>query len=56
MLPWALGFLIVALAAALFGFGRVAAEGSRVARICFYFFILGFGFSLMWSLVKRRKT
>jgi uncharacterized membrane protein YtjA (UPF0391 family) len=52
---WALGFLVVALIAAILGFGKMAAGASDFARKCFFFFIAGFAFSLVWSLTKRRR-
>ena len=54
MLRCALGLLIIALIAGIFGFGRIAADSS-VARICFFFFFAGFVLAAAWGLMKRRR-
>jgi uncharacterized membrane protein YtjA (UPF0391 family) len=41
MLRWALLFLVVAIIAAVFGFGGVAADAAWIAKIlCFVFLVL----------------
>jgi uncharacterized membrane protein YtjA (UPF0391 family) len=55
MMKWAVGFLIVAMIAAVLGFSRISDSSSDAARICFYFFLAGFAFALVWGLVKRRR-
>jgi uncharacterized membrane protein YtjA (UPF0391 family) len=40
MLRWAILFLVIALIAALFGFGGVAAVGVDAAKILFFVFIV----------------
>jgi uncharacterized membrane protein YtjA (UPF0391 family) len=40
MLRWAILFLLIALVAALFGFGGVASVGVEAARILFFVFIV----------------
>lgn len=47
MLRWAILFLVVALVAALFGFGGVAAVGVDAARILFFVFLVLFVVSLV---------
>lgn len=42
MLNWALGFLIVAIIAAVFGFGGIAAVSVDIAKILFFVFIVLF--------------
>jgi len=42
MLRWALIFLVIALVAALFGFGGIAAGASSIAKILFFVFIVLF--------------
>ncbi len=42
MLNWALGFLIVAIIAAIFGFGGIAAVSVDIAKILFFVFIVLF--------------
>ncbi|MGD9854742.1 MAG: DUF1328 domain-containing protein [Planctomycetaceae bacterium] len=40
MLSWALTFLIIALAAGLFGFGLVGGIAYGAAKICFFVFLI----------------
>jgi len=47
MLRWAILFLVVALVAALFGFGGVASVGIDAARILFFVFLILFVVSLV---------
>jgi uncharacterized membrane protein YtjA (UPF0391 family) len=47
MLRWAVMFLVVALVAALFGFGGVASVGIDAARILFFVFLVLFVISLV---------
>jgi uncharacterized membrane protein YtjA (UPF0391 family) len=47
MLRWALVFLVVAIIAAVFGFGGVAAEAEWIAKILFLVFIVLFVVSLV---------
>jgi uncharacterized membrane protein YtjA (UPF0391 family) len=42
MLRWALGFFIVAIIAAIFGFGGIAAGAASIAKILFFLFIVLF--------------
>ncbi len=53
MLYYALAFFVVALVAALFGFGDIAAGAGSIARILFFVFIILFLFSLIFGLVRR---
>jgi uncharacterized membrane protein YtjA (UPF0391 family) len=53
MLRWTLTFLIVAVVAAVFGFGGIAIAVAGIARICFFFFLLLFVCSLVAGLVRR---
>ena len=55
MLRWALGFFIVAIIAAVFGFGNIAAGATDIARICFFIFIVIFLVSLVWGLATGRR-
>ncbi len=55
MLSWALTFLIVALIAALFGFGGIAETAVDIARVLFFIFIILFVISLVFGLVRRRR-
>lgn len=42
MLNWALSFLILALVAAVLGFGGIAAGASEIAKILFFVFLVMF--------------
>lgn len=55
MLSWALTFLIVAIVAALFGFGGIAAAATDIARVLFFIFIVLFVVSLIFGLIGRRR-
>lgn len=51
MLRWAVIFLIMAIIAAVFGFGGIAAEAEWIAKVLFVVFIVLF----VISLVTGRK-
>jgi uncharacterized membrane protein YtjA (UPF0391 family) len=53
MLWWALVFFIVAVIAAIFGFGGIAAGAMSVAKIIFWIFIILFLISLLFGLFRR---
>jgi uncharacterized membrane protein YtjA (UPF0391 family) len=53
MLRWAVGFFIVALIAAAFGFLGVATAAVGIARLLFYVFLILFLVSLIGGLVRR---
>jgi uncharacterized membrane protein YtjA (UPF0391 family) len=53
MLNWALTFFIIAIIAAVFGFGGVAVAAAGVAKICFYLFLILFVISLVAGLTRR---
>ena len=55
MLSWAVTFLIVALVAALFGFGGIAAVAVDAARIIFFVAIVLFLISAVVTLVRGRS-
>jgi uncharacterized membrane protein YtjA (UPF0391 family) len=52
MLGWAITFLIVALVAALFGFGVIASTAASIAKILFFVFLVLFLIALV--LGRRR--
>lgn len=54
MLRWALIFFIVAIIAALFGFGGIAATASGIAQILFYIFLVLFLVALLIGLLGGR--
>jgi uncharacterized membrane protein YtjA (UPF0391 family) len=45
MLRWALGFLLVAILAAVCGFGGIAGAATDIARLIFFVFLVLFVFS-----------
>jgi uncharacterized membrane protein YtjA (UPF0391 family) len=53
MLRYALIFFIVAIIAALFGFGGIAAGATEIAKILFFVFLVLFVVSLVAGLVRR---
>jgi len=53
MLGWALMFLIVAVIAALFGFGGIAVEAAIIAKFLFFLFLVLFLFSLIMGVSRR---
>ncbi|MBU2580350.1 MAG: DUF1328 domain-containing protein [Alphaproteobacteria bacterium] len=55
MLGWAVTFLVVALIAAVLGFGGVAAVSVELAQIVFWVFLVLFAISLVYSMVTGRR-
>lgn len=55
LMYWAVVFLIVAIVAALFGFGGVAGTAIEGARILFWVAIVLFVISLLVSFVQRGR-
>jgi len=53
MLRYALIFFVVALIAALFGFGGIAAGATEIAKVLFFIFVVLFVISLVAGLVRR---
>jgi uncharacterized membrane protein YtjA (UPF0391 family) len=53
MLRYALIFLVIALVAALFGFGGIAAGATEIAKVLFYIFLLIFIVSLIVGVMRR---
>lgn len=53
MLWWAFVFFIVAILAAVFGFGGIAAGAMSIAKILFWIFIILFVISLVFGLFRR---
>jgi uncharacterized membrane protein YtjA (UPF0391 family) len=46
MLNWAVVFLVIALIAAIFGFGGIAATATGIAKVLFFVFLILFVVSL----------
>jgi len=47
MLSWAIGFFILALVAAFFGFGGIASGAAGIAKMLLVLFVIGFIVSLI---------
>lgn len=54
MLRWAIVFFIVAIIAAVFGFGGIAEGLTDIAMILFFLFVVLFLVSLVMGLVKGK--
>ncbi len=53
MLQYAALFFVIALVAALFGFGGIAAGAVEIAKILFFIFLVLFVVSLVAGLMRR---
>ena len=53
MLHYAVVFLVIALVAALFGFGGIAAGAVGIAKILFFVFIIMAVLTFVFGLIKR---
>jgi uncharacterized membrane protein YtjA (UPF0391 family) len=53
MLRWTLGFLVVALIAAVLGFGGIAVAAAGIAKIIFILFLILFVVTLVGHLLQR---
>ena len=55
MLRWSVTFFIIAIIAAVFGFGGIAAGAASIAKILFFIFLTLFAVTLLFgaSLFKR---
>lgn len=53
MLYWALIFFIVAIVAAIFGFGGVASAAVGIAKLLFWIFLIIFLVTLIMGLIRR---
>ena len=56
MLRWSIAFFLIALLAAVFGFGGIAAATAGIAKILFFIFLVLFAVSVVMSLVSRPRT
>ncbi|WP_210527172.1 DUF1328 domain-containing protein [Rubellimicrobium arenae] len=54
MLGWAVTFLVIALIAALFGFGGIASASAGIAQIIFFVFIALFVIAMIMRAVRGR--
>ena len=56
MLSWSLTFFVVAIIAAVFGFGGIASGAAEIARVCFFLFIVVFLVTLVWHLFTGKRS
>ena len=56
MLGWAITFLLVALVAAVFGFGGIAGTAVEIAKLIFFVAIVLFAISAVIGLLRGRRT
>lgn len=56
MLGWVLIFLVMALVAALFGFGGLVAAFTEIAMILFWIFLILFVISLVVRLLRGGRS
>ena len=55
MINWAIAFFVIALIAAVLGFGGIAGAAMSMAKIVFYIAILLFVISIIVGLVQGRR-
>jgi uncharacterized membrane protein YtjA (UPF0391 family) len=53
MLHWSLTFFVLALVAAVFGFGVIASAAAGIAKILFFLFLVLFVISLISGGLRR---
>ncbi len=53
MLKYAAIFFVIALVAAVFGFGGIAAGATEIAKILFFIFLIIFVVTLVMGLFRR---
>ena len=56
MLRWAMGFLVLALVAALFGFGGIATASAGIAKTLFFLFLVIFAVTAVIGLTIGKKV
>lgn len=56
MLSWALAFLVIALFAALFGYGGIAAGAASIAKLLFFGFLVLAAITTVAALVMGRRV
>ncbi|MGH8670405.1 MAG: DUF1328 domain-containing protein [Burkholderiales bacterium] len=54
MLSWALAFFVIAIIAAVFGFGGIASGAAEIAKLLFFLFVVLFLVSLVVGLMRGR--
>lgn len=53
MLRWALAFFIIAITAAILGFGGIAVAAAGIAKVLFFIFLVLFLIALPGGLARR---
>ncbi len=53
MLRWSVAFFIIAIIAAIFGFGGIASGAVSIAKMLFFVFVVLFVIMLIAGLLKR---
>ena len=53
MLSWDIGFFLLALVAAFFGFGGIASSAAGIAKVLLVLFVIGFVVSLLLGMRGR---
>jgi len=56
MLSWALTFFVLALLAAILGFGGIAAGAASIGKVVFFLFLVLFVASLIMNMVRGRDV
>lgn len=56
MLGWAITFLLVALVAAVFGFGGIAGTAVEIAKLIFFVAIVLFAISAVVGMLRGRSS
>ena len=55
MLYWSASFFLIAVLAAMFGFGGIAGGATSIAKVLFFLFLILFVFSLFTGLFRRGR-
>jgi uncharacterized membrane protein YtjA (UPF0391 family) len=55
MLRWAAIFFIIAIIAAIFGFGGIAEGAASIAKVLFFIFIIGFVIVIAFGATLFKK-
>lgn len=53
MIYWSAAFFIIAIIAAMFGFGDIASGASSIAKVLFFLFLVLFVISLLTGLFRK---
>jgi uncharacterized membrane protein YtjA (UPF0391 family) len=56
MLRWAMGFLVLAIVAALLGFGGLASTSAGIAKTLFIVFLIIAAVTFIFGMLGARKT